>query len=312
MQMEIHRAWQLAMPLLFAVGVLTTSGRALAQPRGSSRGEVEIPPPEDVELSTKDGLLLGATYFGGTEGKDTTPVILLHDFDGQRGNYLDLARRLQNEGFAVIVPDLRGHGQSTEIERRNGTTDTLTSRRLSRQDLEAMVLHDVETVKRYLVDRNNAEELNIDKLAVVGAGLGAVVGVNWTALDWSWPVLATGKQGQDVKAVVLISPPQTFRGLTINNALETEAFRRKIAVMVAVGRDDRRAFSQAKRIFNQLERDRSEQQRESLDAVGYETSLQGMKLFKKEFSLEDDIVRFLTNEVASKQIEWMPRTPPVP
>ncbi len=63
-----------------------------------------------------------------------------------------------------------------------------------------MIDQDLEACKSFLMDKNNAGELNINKLCVVGVEMGAVVAVDWAAWDWHWPRLATGKQGQDVKA----------------------------------------------------------------------------------------------------------------
>lgn len=268
----------------------------------------EPPEPEDVSLTTSDGVELKVTFFPGTEGKQSVPVILLHDYKEQRGRFLDLANRLQQAGFAVLLPDLRGHGESTHVE---GMKIDLTADHLNKQQFIRMVKDDLETLKRFLVAKNNEEQLNVDKLCVVGAGMGAVVAINWAALDWSWPVLTSGKQGQDVKALVLISPPQSFRGLTTSQALSTEALKKRIAIFLAIGRNGKRAKSQAKRIYNQLHRTRSTEEKERLQTVGYSTSLQGTKLLKKEFSLEKDVVNFLTTMVADQSIPWAPRRPAV-
>jgi len=268
----------------------------------------EPPEPEDVSLTTSDGVELKVTFFPGTEGKQSVPVILLHDYKEQRGRFLDLANRLQQAGFAVLLPDLRGHGESTHVE---GMKIDLTADHLNKQQFIRMVKDDLETLKRFLVAKNNEEQLNVDKLCVVGAGMGAVVAINWAALDWSWPVLTSGKQGQDVKALVLISPPQSFRGLTTSQALSTEALKKRIAIFLAIGRNGKRAKSQAKRIYNQLHRTRSTEEKERLQTVGYSTSLQGTKLLKKEFSLEKDVVNFLTTMVADQSIPWASRRPAV-
>ena len=44
----------------------------------------------------------------------------------------------------------------------------------------------MEAIKRFLMTKHNAGELNIDKLCVVGVEFG-LVAVNWAAHDWSWP-----------------------------------------------------------------------------------------------------------------------------
>ena len=67
-------------------------------------------------LQTSDGLELTLTYYRGTKGKQTIPVVLLHGWKQSRNDYKDLAPALQAQGYAVIVPDLRGHGESTHLK----------------------------------------------------------------------------------------------------------------------------------------------------------------------------------------------------
>ncbi len=67
----------------------------------------------NITLNTHDGVTLGATYYGSLLGKEAVPVIMLHQYKGSRADFKDLALALQAKGCAVLVPDLRGHGQST-------------------------------------------------------------------------------------------------------------------------------------------------------------------------------------------------------
>jgi pimeloyl-ACP methyl ester carboxylesterase len=75
--------------------------------------QLTFPEPEGVSITTPDGFTLSATFYGGILGKKTPVLILLHDLGGSAGELNELARWLQtNFGFASIVPDLRGHGNS--------------------------------------------------------------------------------------------------------------------------------------------------------------------------------------------------------
>ena len=97
------------LPLVVAVGVAILS----AAPAHSA-DEPRIPGPDEVDgLMASDGLQLSATYYEGTNGRDSVPVILLHMSKGDRKEYAGLAPYLQRQGHAVLVPDLRGHGAST-------------------------------------------------------------------------------------------------------------------------------------------------------------------------------------------------------
>ena len=57
-------------------------------------------------------MALAATFYPSRAGKDAAAVILLHRDGGQRADLDRLARLVQLGGNAVIVPDLRGHGES--------------------------------------------------------------------------------------------------------------------------------------------------------------------------------------------------------
>jgi uncharacterized protein len=70
-------------------------------------------PHETVSMTTRDGVGLVADYLAGPQGAHGPAVLLLHGFGAHRRKptYVSLAERLAADG-AVLVPDLRGHGQS--------------------------------------------------------------------------------------------------------------------------------------------------------------------------------------------------------
>jgi pimeloyl-ACP methyl ester carboxylesterase len=201
----------------------------------ASRTDLKFSDPIDTRLTARDNFELSATYYPGIYGRNTPVLILLHDVLGSRADLLDLAAYLQSTyGFAVIVPDLRGHGES----RKTGARD-IDPQKLNRAEFEAFMM-DIEACKRYLITRNDMDELNIDLLTVVAVGKTCVPAVNWSLADWSFPQLAGLRQGQDVKALVLISPEQGFKGVRMTNALKSGLFTGKdvpqpLRVLLAVG-----------------------------------------------------------------------------
>ena len=150
--------------------------------------------------------------------------------------------------LAVIAPDLRGHGDSTQVRDSN--------RSLRAADMPpaafAGMEEDVEAVKRFLMAKNNAGELNIDKLCIIGADMGGLVAANWAITDWDWPPLAVGKQGQDVKALVLLSPPEKFKSLRMIEPLADRMVRTQLAIYIAVGNDSPAAVRDAAKIHTTL------------------------------------------------------------
>jgi pimeloyl-ACP methyl ester carboxylesterase len=250
----------------------------------------KLRPPEKLTLITKDHLLLSCLYYAGTEGKQTVPLILLHGWEGPRGagsgrDCDALALQLQKQGHAVAVPDLRGHGDSRVVQ-APGQAGRLIDRDKFRSQEFRKMLWDVEAVKKFLLERHNQGELNIELLGVVGFEMGAVVGLNWVAYDWSVAPLPTLKQGQDVKAFVLVSPAQSFRGLAIGPAMTRPEVRGDLSAMIVFGEQSRDVATAGNRIYAILKRAHRpipqdpEKRRKEQDLFLFElgTSLQGTKL----------------------------------
>lgn len=301
-----------------AFGILWVAAllRPYAVPPASAQEKDENGPVvQELSLVTGDKVVLKADYYPGADSKETVPVIMLHMYGGSRKDYASLAARLQAEGHAVIVPDLRGHGDSTQ---REGSTERLDYTSFKAADFIAMagVGGDLEAVKSYLLERHNEKQLNIDALCVVGAEMGATVALAWSQLDWSWPVLATGKQGQDVKGLVLLSPVYNFKGLKITRALEDPNVRSKLSVYIVVGKADPKARRDAERLYKALERFHPKPEKpEDRDLVlnlDMDTNLQGTKLLEEPtLKLEDRIANFIRKRLVERNFLWKERKRPL-
>ncbi|MEM8864386.1 MAG: alpha/beta fold hydrolase [Planctomycetota bacterium] len=309
----MQKYFVLTAAIIFAL--FTTAGDANAQRRGAAATA------ESVTLVTKDGVSLGATFYAGQTSKETTPVVMLHDFNESRAVYDSLATRLSNPGeqdshqpFAVLTVDLRGHGDSVKQSYGGSATRTLEASRLRKGDVEAMVLRDMEAVRKFLVKENDAGKFNLNRLSVIGTGLGAVVAANWAAVDWSVPPLATVKQGQDLKTMILVSPRWKTNGLSINNALKQRGVRQKVATMLLYGGKDTRVSRDNKRIYKQLARYHDDLKASpggelpSLVEFGPETELQGTAWLKQAGTKAEDLmIRFLTQYSVKPDFEYLER-----
>jgi pimeloyl-ACP methyl ester carboxylesterase len=277
---------------------------------GAAKAATKLPPEEQVDLLTGDGVALEATFYASTQGKDSVPVVLLHMYKGSRKDYARLALFLQGEGHAVLVPDLRGHGDSTRVR---GTTARLDVKSMSSAAFAPMVGADMEACKKFLMTKNNAGELNIEKLCLVGAEMGSVVAMDYARLDWSWPHLVNVKQGQDVKAVVLISPQWQFRSLQMRPAMNQPVILRQIATMILVGEQDARAMKEAKGLYSMLKRLHPTADAENLDerTLVFEplsTSLQGTKMLDApELKIPQWIAWFIKTRVVDREFPWKRR-----
>ncbi|MEO0530333.1 MAG: hypothetical protein AAF266_07105 [Planctomycetota bacterium] len=218
--------------------------------------------PQSVEIETTDGVLLAGTLFRADEaGKDTPVVVMLSDEGESPAVFDSLAFRLQQPSdddatpMTVLAIALRGQGDSTKVRTPDGVTDRRGAR-ITPMDAAAMVKADMEAVRKYLVDLNDAGELNLNRLAYLGVGLGAIVATNAAAVDWSMPQLSRGKQGRDVKALVLVSPPWKQLGLGMLDALRQPGVQSEVAVLLTYGGESRTAKNDAERIVRQLEKGR--------------------------------------------------------
>lgn len=299
--------------VLLAVALVAVTAGALAADEPEEKEK--IAKPEEVLLRTGDDVTIAATYYAGSQklGKQVVPVVLLHASKGTRRDFVPLALRLQQAGHAVIAPDLRGHGESTRT--------TQQGRDMRAADYQAMVepAGDLETVKKFLLVKNNAGELNIEKLCLVGVEMGSVVALNWAARDWSWPELPSGKQGQDVKALVLISPEWTFRGLRINEALADPHVRQDISVMILVGRGNNKLFQESRRLHAAFEKfhlssapDPASIGKQTLWLKAPQTALQGTRLLtEKSAHVDDLILQFVDLRLTKQPLAWRERKRPL-
>jgi pimeloyl-ACP methyl ester carboxylesterase len=281
---------------------------------------------ESASLATRDGVLLKVSYFpgnarkGSPQAKQTTPVVFLHDHKGSRAVFASLVQKLQatvkGEGdrptFAAVTVDLRGHGESTKLA--NNAQVELNAAKLNKEDLIAMASYDLDAVRNFLVLKNDEGELNLNKLCFVGSGMGASIAANWALTDWSYPPLAIGKQGQDVKAIVMISPRWTYSGLLMQGPMQFRALKERLGWMIVYGDKDPKFQADAVRINKQLERfhpptdDKGAKRTSGLMVVKLNTRLQGDSLLTQVgVSADDQIVKFLTENVASTEQEWISR-----
>lgn len=159
-----------------------------------------------------DGVCMSGIYFKGNANQDTVPVILLHDFEGSGQDLFDMGTKFAKEGMAVLIPDLRGHGECyrrTINDYSHGPRpvkridENYTYDGFNKDDYHAMINYDGLFWYQLLYQFHNKELLNLRKLVVIGVGFGSAVGLGWVKNDWSFP---STKTGRFAKVLVFISP----------------------------------------------------------------------------------------------------------
>ena len=245
--------------------------------KDDKKDEVEIPDPETLTLTTKDNVLLKATFYGGTEGKETVPVILVHDWSGNRTDVDEMALRLQKDyGCAVIIPDMRGHGES----RTTRTGDEVDLERYKKLDY-LLFNNDIEACKIELMKKNNVGELNIEMLTVMAIGEMNVIAVQWCIADWNFPPVGGYKQGQDVKLLLMVSPRKKLKGISMVPSLKANLLTGKglppLGIYIMYGKNSD-AGRDSNSIAQNLLKSRQKLDEKRLGAKALNSSLTGTKL----------------------------------
>jgi carboxymethylenebutenolidase len=152
---------------LVLVVLIPFCGGGLDRP---SLDEIEAS-PETVTYQTDDGVRVVASWWLPPGEKNPPVVILLHEQDGSRAQWKDLIPILVDEGYAVLAPDLRGHGESTTIVRA-GQEEPSTF-------VREEALRDVLAALTWLQGRN---DIDLNRVGVIGAGVGADLGYTSTGV----------------------------------------------------------------------------------------------------------------------------------
>ncbi len=145
-------------------------------------------------VTTFDGQTIAYQIYPGKTG--STPVILLHMLGRTRTDWDGFARWLQKNGYTVVAPDLRGHGQSS------GDWKKFTD-----DDFNKMT-YDVAALKSMLENQG----ADVKKLAIIGASIGANTAFNYATTD------------SDVATVILLSPGLDYRGVSTANTKFSKPF----------------------------------------------------------------------------------------
>jgi hypothetical protein len=154
--------------------------------------------PETARFTSVDGVSLKGTYYPSSK-KNAPAVLVLHAVgeDSRRKEYIELAKALQKEGYTVLTFDLRGHGQSKEVDATEFWSPKYKNRAYvtgaPKESIElrdiaknyySVFVNDIAAAKAYLDRRNDAGDCNTSSLIVIGADTGATLGAIWANSEW--------------------------------------------------------------------------------------------------------------------------------
>ncbi len=293
------------MVLVYLAAIVAAATATAQRPKAA-----EKPKFKTITLKTKDGVQLRAFYFPSEEGKKAVTVMVVHEWQGQASPYYKLFLALQKAGCAVLVPDYRGHGGSKEYTNFRGESDKFNIAQMSKRDVENIINFDLEKAKSYLKGENNEGKLNLNALVVIGVREGCVMASHWAQRDWNFPSVGRMKQGQDVKALIFISPEKQIKGIGIDPTLTNQNLLRLPIMVLAGGKSPEadEAARIAKRVESMKKRiGKGEATGFSLNVPN--TNLSGPSLVNDVSAVIPAIVNFIKSEVKISDDEnpWIER-----
>lgn len=246
---------------------------------------------KEVSFETIDKVDLKGTFYPSAGGNKPPCILFLHEIGGnrQKGGWDDLAKKLQNKGFAVLSFDFRGHNDSTTVDAnvfwntasngkvfRPGTgkdkisyADVLKSRASS---YHLMLVNDIAAAKRYLDKLNDAGDCNTSNLILIGAKEGAALGSFWMSKEFIRPHMIPNPlnpyfsiqdpkqpfEGDDLAGAVWLSMPERLNGQPVGgwlrggpSGLQT-ALRDKVPMAFFYGEKDAASAKAAESIVNAM------------------------------------------------------------
>lgn len=305
--------WRGSLAVALFCGVLLSTQRTAQAQANTKAGAAPANVNKDGEdrtLTTKDNQSIKITYFRSPVGKEAPVVVMLPGKGGNRQIWKSLARRLQEQGYAAITVDLRGHGDSGGGA--SGASQKSASN-LSARDYQAMVALDLEAVKSFLFEENQQQALNMSKLAILAADTSVPVALAFAEADWKKepfddaPTLAAKTpRGQDVRALVLLSPELSVPGLNATRALTfLKGPAMNIAFLLIVGEKDTEDRGQARKMHTPLANVPKSEERIYFEK--YDTNLRGTDLLGHNLPTELHILAFLKKHLKDLPGEWRDR-----
>lgn len=179
---------------------------------------------EEITFKTEDGVEIAGNYF--KPKKEHSPVfLLLHMMPSTKESWNSFASLLQDNGFAVLAIDLRGHGRSID---KNGMRLDYKEFK-DPQHRESM--KDIAAAKEFLAGKKNVD---VSRLAIAGASIGANLALWQASLD------------KDVRLLILLSAGLNYRGIQADQL--APAFSGHVYMLASEG--DTNAANSSRQLLN--------------------------------------------------------------
>jgi len=191
----------------------------LAPACNQNEGPQEGAPPgaRTVHFESADGVRLEGKLFG-REGSETG-VVLSHMFPADQSSWFDFAGTLADRGYLALAYDFRGYCPGGEAGCSQGSKDF------------ASLPQDVLGAISFIRDQG------VGKVALIGASMGGTASI-----------VAASQDRSDVDAVITLSAPPAFEGMSAGRSELQRVFAPKLFI-AAVG--DASAAQSAQAFYDQ-------------------------------------------------------------
>jgi hypothetical protein len=293
---------------------------------------------EKVRFTSVDGVELEGVFYAGSK-RSSPAILMLHALgeDSRKSSWTSLAETLNNEGYAVLTFDFRGHGKSLTIEPekfwnipRNISSvkgapkkETIEYKDM-KSDYYPVLVNDIAAAKAFLDNRNDAGACNTSNLIIVGADTGATLGALWLNAEWQRYVftpanilmgipvsIAKVPEGKDTIAAIWLSPTSKLGSRTIRfSSLLDKAGRENATPMVFMySEDDASAKNIAKACETGFKGKKKDERYRFTAAVPIKGGgkLTGAGLLTKSLGTDEAIVNYIKDVVEAKGKEWEER-----
>jgi dienelactone hydrolase len=246
----------------------------------------DAPKGEDVRFTTADGLSIAATWYPPLEGTPSpAPVVIaLPMYRHTRGSYGPMVRPVTDRGMALLVLDLRGHGDSA----KQGGEDL--GKRVEARDAALFnAMHaDVEAAIAWL---GKEKKTPPGRLALLGASVGCSVAID-TAV----------RNPDGVAAVACLTPGKDYLGVPTMEHVEKWPRGKPLLLVSSEAEADRGAGPIAARLDG-----RGAELRTVVDpgaaAAKEPVSLHGTDMFGRVPDVEDNLADWLALRIAFRRVD---------
>jgi pimeloyl-ACP methyl ester carboxylesterase len=172
--------WAVALFLGIFSPAIECGGEAISTPQetteeGITRGQTDYVVNDIVFDGVDDAHLAGRLFVPDPDSSLRTGVVIYHGFGDSKENLFPIARRLAEEGYAVLAYDHRSHGEST------GDLDW------------GKMVSDAQRAISLLMERSD-----VDRIATIGCSMGGMIAIRVSAHD------------PRVSAIISLSTPKSL------------------------------------------------------------------------------------------------------